>query len=82
MTDDMPTATSLYDKDAARALYAELVALNPHLPPEHLVPRGDDIELRFGADQLAVLRLSVYVALPPSEKSPDGAETDTKDSTG
>lgn len=63
----MISAASLYDKDAAKNLYLDLLVLNPHLPPmEFVTPR--DLELGFGDDQLATLRLSVYIALPKKDE--------------
>jgi hypothetical protein len=59
-----------YDHEAAKETYASLLALNPHLPPmAYVLP--NDLELKFGQDEFATLRLSVYVTLPKPQESTD-----------
>jgi hypothetical protein len=65
---DHSTPANLNDKYAAYALYAELRALNPHLPPADLVT-ADALELGFGVDRLGTLRLSVFVKLPTTKEA-------------
>lgn len=63
----MISASSLYDKDAAKNLYLDLMAINPHLPPMELVTANQELELGFGENMLPTLRLTMFIALPKKD---------------